>query len=369
MASAAPKHSRALDVAVVGGGHGSYAAAADLAEAGHRVRLWRRDAAALAPVLESGSLVLLDHAGEREVELELVSADLGEAVAGAELILVPLPATAQASVAAALAPHLEAGQVVFAPPGTLGSFLMASVVEATRPGLEVAWAEAGTLPYLARKRGERTVAVSARATRLPSGVFPALLTPQALPVLTAAYPAVEPLVDALDAALTNAGPVIHPPLIVLNAAAIEHFDSWDIHNEGTQPSVRAVQDALDAERIAVREALGYPAPHYPLRDHYQPDGEEWMYGNAAHEQLVASADWHEPLDLIEHRYVREDILLGLALLVSCGRQVELPMPVSAGLLALASTFAGAQPGRTLTGLGLGEKTPAQLRELFLEGLA
>ena len=43
-----------MKIAVLGGGHGCYAAAADLAEAGHEVRLWRRDAAALAPVVDSG---------------------------------------------------------------------------------------------------------------------------------------------------------------------------------------------------------------------------------------------------------------------------------------------------------------------------
>ena len=41
-----------MKIAVLGGGHGCYAAAADLSEAGHEVRLWRRDAAALQPVID-----------------------------------------------------------------------------------------------------------------------------------------------------------------------------------------------------------------------------------------------------------------------------------------------------------------------------
>ena len=43
-----------MKIAVLGGGHGCYAAAADLSEAGHEVRLWRRDVAALRPVLARG---------------------------------------------------------------------------------------------------------------------------------------------------------------------------------------------------------------------------------------------------------------------------------------------------------------------------
>ena len=112
--------------------------------------------------------------------------------------------------------------------------------------------------------------------------------------------------DALSAALMNAGPIIHPPLIIMNAAPLEHFDRWDIHKEGTQPAMRRVTDALDAERIALREALGYGAPHFPLADHYAKEGPEWMYGRGSHDKLTDSGDWREHIVLTEHRYMRED---------------------------------------------------------------
>ena len=47
------------------------------------------------------------------------------------------------------------GQVVFLPPGTFGSFAMSRIVRAAGSRADVAWAETGTLPYLARKHGER----------------------------------------------------------------------------------------------------------------------------------------------------------------------------------------------------------------------
>lgn len=92
-----------------------------------------------------------------------------------------------------------------------------------------------------------------------------------------------------------------------------------------------------------------------------------MYGNAAHERLVESADWNEPLDLHEHRYVREDVLLGLGLQVSLARHLGVPAPVSEGLLAIVSAFTGAAPGRTLADLGLGHLGPEELRDLLAFG--
>src|SRR5204863_6378517 len=143
---------------------------------------------------------------------------------------------------------------------------------------DVAYAETGTLPWLTRKHGPTTAAITARATRLPTGVYSARRAQHAFGVLQRAFASIEPVEDALSAALMNAGPVIHPPLILMNAGPLEHFERWDIHKEGTQASIRRVTDALDAERIAARVALGYRAPHFPLADHYRSDGDEWMYG-------------------------------------------------------------------------------------------
>ncbi|AHV95652.1 NAD/NADP-dependent octopine/nopaline dehydrogenase family protein [Paenibacillus sabinae] len=360
-----------MEIAVIGGGHGCYAAAADLSDKGHHVRLWRRGKEAFQPVLESQSLILKDAGGVRKVSLSLASTDLSAVVKGAALIVLPLPAFAQASVASELAPHLQDGQVIFLPPGTFGSYVMAKALAEAGSRAKVAFAETGTLPYLARKHGADTVAVSGRATRLPTGVFPGELAEQAFAVLEEAFPAVERLQDALDGALMNAGPIIHPPLILMNAGPIEHFEHWDIHNEGTQPSVRRVHNALDAERIAVREALGYRAPHFPLADHYSKDGDEWMYGNAAHEKLVDSSDWREHLDLMTHRYMREDVACGLAFLVSLADWAGMPAPVAKGLLAIASAVTGEdlrETGRTLENLQLSGLSVNGMRMMLQQGV-
>ncbi|MGI9230063.1 MAG: NAD/NADP octopine/nopaline dehydrogenase family protein, partial [Gammaproteobacteria bacterium] len=226
-------------------------------------------------------------------------------------------------------------------------------------------------PYLARKQDATTVRVSGYATRLPSGALPARNTDHALSLLQQVYPAIERVEDALSGALMNAGPIIHPPLILMNAGPLQHFDAWDIHNEGTQPAIRTVTDALDAERIRIREALGYAPPHFPLADHYNPGGDEWMYGNAAHEKLTDSGDWREHIDLTEHRYMIEDVELGLALQASCGEYAEVDCPISNGLLAMGSAINGRDfmsSGRTLGSLGLATLAPDALRALLHDGI-
>ena len=361
-----------MKTAVIGGGNGSFAAAVDITLRGHSVRFWRRDAAALEPTRAAGGIEVKDFEGTRMVPIDTITADLAEAVAGADLIVAPIPAFGQVELAKALAPHLADGQVIYLPPGTFGSYVMMKTLRDEGCTADVAIAETGTLPWLCRKHGDNTVAITTRATRLPTGVFPARHTERALAVISEAFPgAIEPVEDALSGALMNAGPIIHPPLIVMNAGPIEHFEHWDIHNEGTQPAIRSVTNALDAERMAVREALGYAAPHFPLADHYASDGDEWMYGALAHDKLTDSGDWREHLVLKTHRYMREDLALGLGFIVSVGRWIDAPVPVAAGLFAIGGAIVGedfAATGRTLETLGLASLTPPQMTDLLREGI-
>jgi opine dehydrogenase len=168
----------------------------------------------------------------------------------------------------------------------------------------------------------------------------------------------------------NAGPIIHPPLIVMNAGPIEHFERWDIHKEGTQGSIRRVTDALDAERIAVRKGLGYGGPHFPLAHHYATEGEPWMYGRGSHDRLTDSGDWRERIVLSEHRYMREDLRLGLSFLVSVAELAGVATPLAFSFLALGGAICGenfTDGGRTLDSLGLGHLDRDELQTLLREG--
>ena len=185
------------------------------------------------------------------------------------------------------------------------------------------------------------------------------------------FPATRPCVDAVDVALTNAGPVIHPPLVLVNAAAID-AGRFDIHAAGTSASARKLIDAVDAERMAARQGWGYPAPHYELATYYDAArAAEGLYGVGAREKLVASGLWSEMLTF-EHRYVTEDVELGLPFFESAARTVSTASPTVSGLLGVFGALLGrplAGHGRDLDHLGLGELTLREVRELFHAGWA
>jgi opine dehydrogenase len=338
-----------MKVAVLGGGNGAHAAVIDLALKGCEVVWWRRGP--IPPVLRySGRL------GEGEVVPSRAD-DLAAAVGGAELVLAPIPAFGVPELLSRLAPLLAPGQAVAFTPGTFATWLGAGV----RP--DVVFLETGTLPYLVRVV-DGVVKIADIAARLPIGSIPGEgpSADAAHARFASAYPSAVRVSDGLDAALCNWGPVIHPPLVVENLGAIESLgDRFDIHSEGTSPAVRRTVLALDAERIALRRALGIPGEHWPIATHYDrsPLG---MYSPDAHDRLVASGLWRESLSL-DHRYLTEDVLCGLVLTVSLGRLAAVPMPVGEGLLALLRAALDRDPfrtGRTAASIGAGD-LPSVLR--------
>jgi opine dehydrogenase len=357
-----------VNVTILGGGNGAYATAADLALAGHRVRLWRRSAAELAAVQKTGTITLAAGDRQGEARLDRVTGDPGEALEGAEVVVVPLPATAHEDLARQLVGRLTGREIVLLTPGTLGTFVLARSLARAGATLPLAFAETGTLPYLARKTGPASVAAPVRAANLPVGVLPAARTKAALERIGPLFPSLRPCVDALDAALTNAGVVIHPPLVLVNAASID-AGRFDIHAAGTTASARRLIDAVDAERIATRQGLRYPPPHYEQATLYDVRrAAEGLYGAAARERLIASGLWSETLTY-EHRYVSEDVVLGLTLFESAGRTAGVPTPAISGLLGVFGALLGRDltGGRALDHLGLGDLTRREVLALFHDG--
>ena len=356
-----------MRLAVLGGGHGALCMAADLSLAGHQVRLHLRNGARFAETFATQRVRLSGAGRNGEAQLDYAGDDPGHALEGAELVLVPLPAFAHEDMARRAAPYLGNGQVVYLTPGTFGSYVFARTVHELT-GRRIIAAEAATLPYGTRISGSSEVRVTMVATHLPTGVFPAEGTEHAIGLIRQAYPAAEAVTDVLDAALLNVNGALHASLTIMNAGPIESLPAWDIHREGSTPAILRVMAGLEAERIALREALGYPPPHWPILDYYAH--KDWLYGVRGRQQVQEQSVWHEKIDL-RGRYVEEDVRFGLSLWRSLGHKLGVPTPLSEAFLHIAGAMNGAdyaRDGQSLEKLRLAELDVPALKALLRRGL-
>lgn len=363
MAAGGCVYAGVVRLAVLGGGHGALCMAADLTLAGHQVSLYLRNRERFADTFATRRIGVSGAGRNGEADVRLVTDDMEEALDEAEVVLVPLPAYAHEAIARQAAPFIRPDQLVYVTPGTFGSFVFARAV-----GKPIVAAEAATLPYGTRISGPSAVRVTMVAEHLPTGVFPAKHTAQAVATLRRIYPAVEPVEDALDAALLNVNGALHSSLTIMNAGPIEAMEAYDIHREGSTPAILRVMAALEGERIALREALGYGPPHWPIMDYYEH--KDWLYGVRGRQLVQQQSVWHEKISLTG-RYVEEDVQFGLSLWVSLGRELGVPTPLSEAFLQVAGAMNGrdyAQTGQSLDRLGLrGLGVPA-LKSLLKTGL-
>ena len=358
------------EIAVLGGGNGSLTMAGDMSLAGFNVRMWTAFPEEFETLYRTKTVKLKGLGRQGDANIAMVTKDLGEAICGAQIICCPTPAFAQADIAKTLGPHLEDGQILFLSPGSLGSLLCGKIFKENGFWKDITIAEPGTLPYLTRKVSADEVLVSGHAVKLPVGVFPAKETERTIAALQQLFPAIHAVENTLSIALLNVGPIIHSVLMLLNTGPIEHFESWDIHNEGTTKSVKKLILAHDQERIAIRKALGLTSHHYPFSDHYDEASEnEWMYGRKGHTELVESESWRESLTF-DDRYIQEDVKCNLALLCSLGVLCGVETPIADSLLRLIGVIADEdfeKTGRTLDNLGFSGKSVDEIVVMLHEG--
>lgn len=362
---------RPLTVAVLGAGNGGLAMAADLALAGHRVRLYNRSPERLAPVLERGGLEL---EGEvlRFTPIEKVTTDPAEAVTGARLLMVVLPATGHRQVAEACAPYLD-GQVVVLNPGRTGGALeFKATLEERGCRADVVVAEASTFLFAARAVGPARARIYGVKRQVTFAALPATRNPEVGALLDRLYPGrFVPASSVLETSLDNIGAVFHPAITLLNAGRIEDDSAgFEFYRQGASPSVSRVIEAVDTERCRVARALG--VPHISalewMRRSYGVDARDLqtaLRSNPGYAGIPAPSQ-------VNHRYLTEDVPAGLVPMASLGHLLGVPTPTIRSLIDLASAMHGLDyhtVGRTVERLGLSGPSVAEIMAQVLEGSA
>ena len=227
---------------------------------------------------------------------------------GAEVVIAPLPATGHDGPGRRLVGRASpARQIVAAHAGHARRATRWRATLARAGGqLPFAFAETGTLPYLARKTGAATAVRGAGARGQPAASASSRRRARSRRwrACSELFPAIRPCADALDAALTNAGPVDPSAAGAAERGPDRRRDASTSTPPARRRASAALIDAVDAERVMPPAgACGYPAPHYELATYYdEARAAAGLYGAGAGRKLVASGLWREILTY-EHRYV------------------------------------------------------------------
>jgi len=358
-------------ITVVGAGHGGKAMAAYLAIQGWRVNLYNRTAARIEGARLRGGIELEREDGSHSFgPLHRVTADAGEALEGAGMVLVVVPSSAHQEVAQTLAPHLKDGQVVLLNPGRTGGALeFRHTLRRAGCAARCIVAEASTFIFASRSNGPADAKIFRVKNAIPVAAMPASDTPVALAALNRAFPQFVPAENVLHTSLDNMGAIFHPALTILNAGRIESTKgAYQFYVEGLTPSIARVLESLDRERVTVAAALGVRAT----------SAREWLLaaynaaGSSLYEAMLNNPGYYgitAPANL-EHRYIFEDVPMSLVPIAELGHAFGVATPAIDTMVRLASIIHGVNyraRGRTLERLGLAGMTLDEVRRYVETG--
>lgn len=371
-------------VAVLGGGNGGHAVAAELALAGFAVNFFElpQFEAGFATVLRTREVTVDGGSGERTARLNLTTTDIRSAVDGAGTIFVVTPAFGHKAMAEACAPHVREGQTVVLLPGTGGSLEFARIFRRRKNTRGVVLAESTTLPFGARLKAPGIVSVFVKALILPLGVFPAKRVTGVVKDLKRFFPAILPARDVLEAAVNNANPIVHPVAALFNAGRIEHSrGDFHLYAEGMTPAVARAFESLNAERTAICRAMGYRLYHWDnldfqgtslgeteeeCREHILTTSMDACFGAGS---IQPGIKMRGPADL-KDRYIAEDVPYGMVLLSTLGALVKVPTPTHDAVIRLTSVINRTdywKTGRSMKQLGLAGMDKKRLKAFLREG--
>ncbi len=389
-------------IAVLGGGNSGQCLAADCKLAGREVRLYEQPeyAKGLTDLMKHKTVKVigpqLNAKGfkrEGEAVLDTVTVEMGEAVKGAEAILISVQAIGYEGLFSRLIPHLEHGQVICLYPDNFGSLILRRLMREMNCDRKVLSGGWSSLPYgvrVIKRQGYNEIfllyrAVTLRGDTLPSRDRKPFFDAMAqLPPMDTVDPVNADTV--LDVGLSNINPVLHVPAVLLNLGAIDNWgvsvgdknSYYDIYRHGFSEHVARVQYAFHEEEQAIARALGVGIQTYEEKDfrsRMSVLGEEFMgkgYGTPLDQATPESqAMKFEPGDkfTVQSRYLTEDVPVGCRIFYELAKKAGVKTPVIESMIRLASVVHGKDyftQGFNLRTLGLAVMERQQMLD-YLRG--
>ncbi|MEV4145041.1 NAD/NADP octopine/nopaline dehydrogenase family protein [Amycolatopsis sp. NPDC049691] len=336
-------------IGVVGAGGEGRAVAAYLASRGLAVHLCTRNLEEVREIARRREIVASGVLGGR-FPLREVTGDPAS-LAGRAVVLVATVTTAYPEVAARLAPHLGAGQVVVLFSGKLcGSVEFAHALAAAgAPEVDVVETDA---LFAARPSGTDGVTVlGTKGWNLISGSTPAAVGRHA-GLLREWFPMLEVARNPVERGLHDFGAVAHVPIALANLGTIDRAEELLFYVDGVSARTVALLERTEAEFALVARAYGARLmPMTEVLDRY--------YGCPA-TTLLDALRTVEPYRTIaaptslDHRFLTEDIRSTLVPLQALARCAGVATPVVDAAITIMSVLGGEdfrRTGRTLARLG------------------
>lgn len=348
-----------MKISILGAGNAGCAVAADLTLKGHEVTLIKTSHAMHDDnfdylVRNNGEMTLHEFGEHKTAYIHNVTREIEE-IKGAEVIIVYIQTRFHEELIERIAPYLENGQILMINPGYLST---AYVLKYLPEEVDIVVAEAESSFIDGRIMTPGNFRVGFRNVRNPIGIYPDEKREYAIEKLDKLEERFVYLNSVVEAALHNPNLIVHTVGSIMSIPRIEHSkgDFCMYHEAYTRdnPATWRILEALDEEKMDIFGALGFEKLSYVNACKYRNSLDD---NKDAKEVFLDYAEMDTrakgPVK-VDSRYISEDVPQGLVMLEALGKALDVPTPITTGLIEIAGAALGRdmrEEGRTLDRLG------------------
>lgn len=269
------------------------------------------------------------------IEPKLITRDAQEAMDFAEIVLVMTTTLQHESVAQLIGPYAHDGQIIALCPGYMGSLIFRKYVTA-----DVIYSEWETTAYNGRIVDDKYVKITFYNPRNAISVMPSSKGQYVIDKFYQLFDNTNYLrKNILESALHNPNMIVHTVGMIFSASRIEYSrgEFW-MYREAFTDSVINVINAFDKQKNEVLKAYGCQPLDYFEAAKWRNEEDLTIDAMTSFRSFADSSN-KGPM-MLRHRYLMEDVPMGLGLFVSLGKVAGVDTSVAESIMNLASALLG-----------------------------
>lgn len=328
-----------MRITIIGCGNAGLIHAAKLIEKGHEVALLKTSSTNndFYNIIKSeGGYNVKDetNGGNRFfVRPSIVTRKVDKAIGFGDIIMVMTTTLQHESIAKLIAPFVRDGQIIVLVPGYLGSLIFKKYIDKN-----IIYSEWETTAYNGRIMDSMYVRISFYNPRNAISVTPSNEAENVLSLLSQCFSNTQYLrKNLLESALHNPNYIVHPIGILFSASRIEYSkgEFW-MYKEAFTDSVVNVIKAFDVEKNKMLQAFECQPLDYFEAAKWRNEENLNIDAMTVFKSFADSSN--KGPSFVNHRYLLEDVPMGLGLYVSIGKILGLDTSIQESIISLSSAL-------------------------------
>lgn len=267
------------------------------------------------------------------VRPKFITRDVEKAITFADIIMVMTTTSQHEFVAQKIAPYVRDGQIIILVPGYMGSFIFKKYIQK-----DIIYSEWETTAYNGRIVDSMYVHITFYNPRNAISVLPTAKTDYVLGLMSQCFVNTKyARRNILESALHNPNMIVHPIGILFSASRIEHSkgEFW-MYKEAFTDSVVNVIKAFDKQKNLILQEFGCEPLDYFEAAKWRNEENLNIDAMTVFRSFANAAN--KGPSFINHRYLNEDVPMGLGLFISIGKIVGVDTSIQESIMTLASAL-------------------------------